>query len=655
MSQRWWARRPLTVVAGILAIARALLAVPVGYLGVLTVAAWVRRPSDDRRRPAGARPVRDPGARPRRGGGDRRRAGALAALDYPAESLDRVHVVADHCTDRTVEIVRAAGVDVRENTSGSGGQGTGAAVAARRGARRRRRDGPPRRRRGHRRRRHGRRARLPRRAGGAPGSWRRRRPGRSTGSAIPAASTATALRRARSRCVTTCAPRADCAGCLERPVRQRDGVRDRGARGAGLDATTSPRTSRLQNELLLDGVLVAYAPDAVVEAAMPTTLEGARTQNERWERGRIELARALRAPARPARRPRRRRPGRRGRRGPRPPRAAAVGARRRDGRRRRREHGCSASLRGRRSTRGWGLVRALVGSPRVRASCCPRRRPPSTGRCCTRPAWSCGSSRLWARMLVRPGAEGWARTARGPTADRGRDRDDRAGAAVLLGTPVDDVTLERVARGRSRRWSHAAAATGRVHQVATVNVDFVVNASADDGLRGDLRGRRPVDPRRDGHRLGRAAPAARRSGSAPPGADLVPALAARAARDGWRLCLFGGAPGVADAPPTCSASRSPGSTSSSWRRRMVGADGTIDAAVVDRAARRRRRRRRRRPREPEAGALDRPPRRGRRGAGLHRHRRHARLPHRGDEAGPAVDAAHRRSSGSTGRSASRAG
>ncbi len=47
----------------------------------------------------------------------------------------------------------------------------------------------------------------------------------------------------------------------------------------------------LQTELLLDGVLVAYAPAAVVEAEMPSTLEGATTQNERWERGRIELAR----------------------------------------------------------------------------------------------------------------------------------------------------------------------------------------------------------------------------------------------------------------------------------------------------------------------------------------------------------------------------
>ena len=47
----------------------------------------------------------------------------------------------------------------------------------------------------------------------------------------------------------------------------------------------------LQMELLFDGHIVAYAPDAVVEAEMPGTLEASRTQNERWERGRVELAR----------------------------------------------------------------------------------------------------------------------------------------------------------------------------------------------------------------------------------------------------------------------------------------------------------------------------------------------------------------------------
>jgi 1,2-diacylglycerol 3-beta-glucosyltransferase len=47
----------------------------------------------------------------------------------------------------------------------------------------------------------------------------------------------------------------------------------------------------LQLHLLLDGTRVTFAPDAVVEAEMPDTAEGSRTQHERWERGRIEMAR----------------------------------------------------------------------------------------------------------------------------------------------------------------------------------------------------------------------------------------------------------------------------------------------------------------------------------------------------------------------------
>lgn len=46
-----------------------------------------------------------------------------------------------------------------------------------------------------------------------------------------------------------------------------------------------------QQDLLLDGLLVEFAPDAVVTAEMPASLEGAQTQNERWERGRVDLAR----------------------------------------------------------------------------------------------------------------------------------------------------------------------------------------------------------------------------------------------------------------------------------------------------------------------------------------------------------------------------
>lgn len=44
-------------------------------------------------------------------------------------------------------------------------------------------------------------------------------------------------------------------------------------------------------DLLLDGTTVAFAPDAVVEAEMPTSVEASQTQHERWERGRLEMAR----------------------------------------------------------------------------------------------------------------------------------------------------------------------------------------------------------------------------------------------------------------------------------------------------------------------------------------------------------------------------
>lgn len=45
-------------------------------------------------------------------------------------------------------------------------------------------------------------------------------------------------------------------------------------------------------ELVLAGERVAFAPDAVLEAEMPGTLHGARTQNVRWERGRLQMIRA---------------------------------------------------------------------------------------------------------------------------------------------------------------------------------------------------------------------------------------------------------------------------------------------------------------------------------------------------------------------------
>ena len=43
--------------------------------------------------------------------------------------------------------------------------------------------------------------------------------------------------------------------------------------------------------LLLDGHTVGFAPGAVVEAVMPTSLDDSVSQNERWEAGRVEVAR----------------------------------------------------------------------------------------------------------------------------------------------------------------------------------------------------------------------------------------------------------------------------------------------------------------------------------------------------------------------------
>ena len=42
--------------------------------------------------------------------------------------------------------------------------------------------------------------------------------------------------------------------------------------------------------VMLDGHVIGYAPRAVVEAEMPDSLEGAVSQNERWEAGRLKVA-----------------------------------------------------------------------------------------------------------------------------------------------------------------------------------------------------------------------------------------------------------------------------------------------------------------------------------------------------------------------------
>jgi N-acetylglucosaminyldiphosphoundecaprenol N-acetyl-beta-D-mannosaminyltransferase len=150
--------------------------------------------------------------------------------------------------------------------------------------------------------------------------------------------------------------------------------------------------------------------------------------------------------------------------------------------------------------------------------------------------------------------------------------------AVLLGTPIDDITMDEsldviagmVETGRR---------TGRVHQVATVNVDFVVNAAADDDLRAIMVATDLSIPDGMGIVWGArlvGTPIRERTA----GADLVPALAQRAAGEGWRLCLFGGGPGIAERAADVLRERAPGVDVVVGPAPMVGADGSMDEAVV---------------------------------------------------------------------------
>lgn len=111
---------------------------------------------------------------------------------------------------------------------------------------------------------------------------------------------------------------------------------------------------------------------------------------------------------------------------------------------------------------------------------------------------------------------------------------------VILGVPIDEVTLEEALD----RIDGFAARGGRLHQVATVNSDFLARAQGDPEL---LRILRHVDlATADGMPL---VWASRMLGGAIPervtGADLVPAVAGRFAAGGRSLFLLGARPEVA--------------------------------------------------------------------------------------------------------------
>lgn len=152
------------------------------------------------------------------------------------------------------------------------------------------------------------------------------------------------------------------------------------------------------------------------------------------------------------------------------------------------------------------------------------------------------------------------------------DRGPSGPTTVFAGVPIDDVTLEDAVE-RCCELVEAGRATGGTHQVTTVNVEFVLTARRDPSVRRILQWADLAVP--DGmpivwasHLLGT------RIRQRVAGADLVPALASCAARRGYRLYLFGSAPGVAERAATLLSAEHPGAV-------VVGAGGTTFTDVAD--------------------------------------------------------------------------
>jgi N-acetylglucosaminyldiphosphoundecaprenol N-acetyl-beta-D-mannosaminyltransferase len=154
--------------------------------------------------------------------------------------------------------------------------------------------------------------------------------------------------------------------------------------------------------------------------------------------------------------------------------------------------------------------------------------------------------------------------------------------ALLFGIPIDDLTMveaveaigELVDDGRRH---------GRSHQVATVNVDFLVNALEDPEMHELLQDA--------ALNIADGAPVvwgARLAGyplrERVAGADLVPRLVAESARRGWRVHFFGSAPGVAERAVELLRASHPDADLTGTSGPLVSSEGAAPDAVLDELA-----------------------------------------------------------------------
>ncbi|MBX0328800.1 WecB/TagA/CpsF family glycosyltransferase [Oscillochloris sp. ZM17-4] len=127
---------------------------------------------------------------------------------------------------------------------------------------------------------------------------------------------------------------------------------------------------------------------------------------------------------------------------------------------------------------------------------------------------------------------------------------------VVLGVPVDNLTMDE-ALDRCDEFVAVGRASGRTHQIATVNADFVVNSIHDPELQRILQESDMATA--DGMPL---VWGARLLGGRLPGrvtgADMVPALAQRAAQKGYSIFFLGAREGVAAKAAAILQERNPG-------------------------------------------------------------------------------------------------
>jgi N-acetylglucosaminyldiphosphoundecaprenol N-acetyl-beta-D-mannosaminyltransferase len=127
---------------------------------------------------------------------------------------------------------------------------------------------------------------------------------------------------------------------------------------------------------------------------------------------------------------------------------------------------------------------------------------------------------------------------------------------VVLGVPVDNLTMEE-ALARCDEFIATGRATGRTHQIATVNADFVVNSLHDPELQRILQESDMATA--DGMPL---VWGSRLLGGPLPGrvtgADMVPALAERSAQKGYSVFFLGAREGIAAKAAEILQQRNPG-------------------------------------------------------------------------------------------------